>query len=218
MEVERPGTLDENSQKAEVESLNVGELFVGTFRWLVLLMFAVVLKRGIEGVFARAGYPAHSVMHQFVDFPSLDMSRNMHRPYIGAFIDVLVLLLFAVRYSLCLVDPIERAAGLALERQKGANKKMLEREVANLSKDDLRMRLKDVRGYQAAAVLLLAVPEFGLLVHAGLSVQWPIQWLTILGWLVVWDTIAFSIGLPALPWALWLFRKLFMSSYGLSRR
>lgn len=154
------------------QELNLGRIFVSAFRWLLLLLFALVIQKGIEGVAFRVGGTPHFAS-------SLATVENLWK-YLGGILQVLITFLFAIRYVICFVDPFERIAGLDL--------------TVTWSRKEIIEKLRTVQPHHAGLVSLIALVEFSLLTHASLSLISLLQWLWFLFSLAVFDSFIFFLG------------------------
>jgi hypothetical protein len=170
------------------DDYKVGVMFLTGFRWLLLLLFALLIEKAAESVTVSftETLPVYTSVTVFSPLFG-DAKTPWHwllRPnwrYLAGVMRLFVTLLFGAKYFLCLVDPIERVA-----------------KVVGLSpkSTDIRARVRtcvddEVKGRHVALVALVTIPEFILLFHAATSVANYHQWLMFLLLLVLWDSLAF---------------------------
>jgi len=170
------------------DDYKVGVMFLTGFRWLLLLLFALLIEKAAESTtFSVTGdLPVYTSARVFSPLFG-DAQSPWHwlwRPnwrYLAGVMRLFVTLLFGAKYFLCLVDPIERVAKVV-----GLSPKSFDiRATVRRCVDD------EVKGRHVALVALVTLPEFILLFHAATSVANYQQWLMFLLLLVLWDSFAF---------------------------
>jgi hypothetical protein len=174
-------TADSSPSSQSLSGPNLGLIFVEGFRWLLLLLFALLLEKGAEGMTLRVcderEYPLTTVFSTW--------------EYSIGFLQFLVTVIFAARYLVCLVDPLERICNAFAQQ-----------------KESLMERLHRIHAGHIILVILIAVPEIFFLFHAATSFRSFHQWLTFLLMLVVWDSIAFFFFLPSLVWVFYFLARI----------
>lgn len=170
------------------DDYKVGVMFLTGFRWLLLLLFALLIEKAAESVtvsFTEA-LPVYTSVTVFS--PLFGDSQSpwhwLWRPnwrYLAGVMRLFVTLLFGAKYFLCLVDPIERIAKVVGLSPKSTDIRATVRKCV----DD------EVKGRHVALVALVTIPEFILLFHAATSVANYRQWVMFLLLLVLWDSFAF---------------------------
>jgi len=172
-------------------SFNIGLTFIVGFRWMLLLLFTLLLEKAAEGITARltpnsvtySSVVVNTFMfgspEQPVDFP---LQPNL--TYLSGVLQLLVTALFAVRYFLCLIDPLERIAQINHESEE------------SLSAESMKTKLKEVGWSHVALVSCIALPEFVLLFHASTALPSFEQWAKFLFWLVAIDSTFFFVVYP----------------------
>ncbi|MEZ5358286.1 MAG: hypothetical protein R3F48_05600 [Candidatus Zixiibacteriota bacterium] len=168
-----------------------GVIYTRVFKFVTLLLFSLLLEKCAEGIIQRGG----------VDLPLRDITVGLpiwlgqsfvnftgqpHWKYICGFFQLAVTVLFAAKYFLCLIDPIERIA------------KVDSVAVKWITYPDLLSGLSPIRGWHIFMVTLISIPEFVIVFHACVSFCSIKQWIIFLILLVLWDSIAFFVLLPSL--------------------
>jgi hypothetical protein len=168
----------------------VGLIFLAAFRWLLLLLFSLILEKAAESVTITftEDSPAYTLKTLPVIYSPMfgDADQPWHFlwvpnwKYIAGIVQIFLTLLFAAKYFLCLVDPIERFAGIAdLTPSKDTQRQVVTRIKEKIS------------NYHIGLIAVVAIPEFVLLFHAATSIASYRQWLMFLFLLVLWDSVAF---------------------------
>jgi hypothetical protein len=164
---------------------NKGAVYVSGFRWLLLLLFALLLEKAADGIIQRTVYSPQflkpEVLAPFVNIeqPPFSSILTPHWTYISGLLQFAVTLLFAIRYFLCLIDPLERKAGLNIEGLADHDSKIIWNA------------LREVGGLEIAIVSVTSLLEFVLLYHAVMSFGSFQQWATFLLLLVIVDSLIF---------------------------
>lgn len=102
-----------SDQGNEDSELNIGLVFVQSFRWLLLLLFAFLLEKAAEGITSRvsndAVYSSGVVFTPMFGHTTSPLSMHWvpQWDYLIGFVQLLVTVIFAIRYLVCLVDPLE---------------------------------------------------------------------------------------------------------------
>lgn len=193
--------------EGEVSGLAAGLFFVSVFRWALIVFFGFLIKAQFETALIRACNATHCTELGLSLLPpgivelgrSVDGSwssiwnvvkyawSTLHWPFLTGLVQALITAIFAIRYTLCIVDPIERRAGLLGERS--ASVPVLDEEV-------IQSRLGSTRAVLVAVVVFaIGMPELMFLFHAASSVTFD-QWTVFLLSLVLWDSGMFFIVLP----------------------
>jgi hypothetical protein len=196
------------------EHLNLGVIFVNFFKWMLILLFALILQRAAEGITFRLEnkivYSNH-VVHS----PVLGLSDNLldplqialmpHWSYLVGVLQMIITLLFAARYFLCLIDPLERISGIH------------SRQVEMSDSNAIKEALHKTKEWHILLVIVIALPEFLLLFHAATSFASYHQWICFLLLLVIWDSLLFFGILGNLHYVVtlrgWIHKKSFRCSY-----
>ncbi len=181
--------------------LNLGVRFIEVFRWLLLLIFALLLEKGAESItFRIAEHSPHPHFDELQIIPPLLHAEAWskwiwmsHWSYLAGIGQLLITLIIAVRYIICLVDPFERFVGA------GDNTNALDNWQQAFSNSLQRIQSDRVLSIIIVMVLFITTVEFLLLFHASTSFRVYEQWLSFLIMLVFWDAIFFFFLLP-LPW------------------
>jgi hypothetical protein len=163
--------------KPGLPRLNLGLIFVRTFRWLLLLLFSLVLEKGAEGVMIR-------MLDCETPYLAKDMSPftvPLQLNYLGGVAQLVILMLFVLRYFFCLVDPLERAARLDEISPQEITPRVLRHSLARITEGRI------------VYVFAISLGEFILLLHASMSFKSPDIFLVFLWLLVAFDSIIFMI-------------------------
>jgi hypothetical protein len=170
-------------------TFNLGLNFVSLFRWLLLLLFSLLIEKSAEGITYLVNkqviFTEHVVHAPLFGLPDDLMSPTLmpHWTYLVGLLQLAITLLFAARYFLCLVDPLERIMGIHAEQSRQAN-------LTNLEDAFKRIGIGHIM-----LVVGIAIPEFVLLFHASTAFYDYHQWICFLLLLVIWDSLLFIVVL-----------------------
>src|SRR5437660_6317852 len=96
-------------------SFGLGLRTIEVFRWLLVLLVALVLEKGAEGItFRVTGTTPHHFDGVYVyalmtdRFPNSTLLYWPHWSYLTGLLQFCTTALFAARYFICLVDPLGR--------------------------------------------------------------------------------------------------------------
>lgn len=182
---------------------NLGVKFIEVFRWLLVLLFTLLLEKGAEGITFRIGgeepHPHYDVFRVFPPFGGnveiwsggSYLYSIMHWSYLTGILQFAITLLFAIRYFVCLVDPFERVTGMDVIESKCWQQKF----TVKLTE------IQSSRTFIAIVLLvtLISILEFLFLFHAATALRIYEQWLTFLIMLVFCDTFFFIGVFPLIP-------------------
>lgn len=173
--------------------MNKGIVFVTVFRWLLVLLTALVFEKLADGLcVSLTGESFFTHVSLWIDMgeygiettqfvkPSLvpSLQRNW-QTYVTGIAQIVVTLLFLARYFLCLIDGIERKVRITV--------------LTDFSKPDWQILLSRLSTRTIVGSAIISVLEFILLYHAVISIPSIAQWLFFLLLLVAVDTIWFFI-------------------------
>lgn len=199
----------QTSKPVAASNFNPAVFFISVFRWALVAFFGFLIKAQFETTLIRACDATHCTsLGLNIVSPGIialwdtgDWSlasvreavasafSNIHWPFLTGILQGLITAIFAIRYTLCLIDPLERRVGLLGE--KGAT-------VETLDEGEVEKRLGIARSMLVAFVVFaIGIPELMFLFHAASSVAFD-QWAVFLLLLVIWDSFMFFLFLPTM--------------------
>lgn len=170
-------------------NLNSGLVFVTVFRWLLILLTALVFEKLADGICVRiTGESFFRQISLWINIGAFTLDSGPFvnqntllvanwQSYAIGISQLVTTLLFLVRYFLCLIDGIERKVEISVD--------------TDFSKPGWQNLLSKLPTSTIVGATLISVMEFILLYHAVISVPSTTQWLFFLLLLVLVDTVWF---------------------------
>lgn len=167
--------------------LNKGAIFVSVFRWILLLLTALMFEKISDGICYRVTGEtffatlklALPLVHKLQGYSI----GGVEWDYVIGVLQLITMILLLTRYFLCLIDPIWRRTGISKDT-----------DFNNVHWIQL---LSTIRPRRIFGVAFISSVEFVLFYHAALSIPNINQWLHFLLLLILADTVYFLI-IPAL--------------------
>jgi hypothetical protein len=169
-------------------SVSIGRLFILIFRWLLLLLVALTVEKGIDALTVKITsnqQPFFLSQNMSVSLPIIGNYHYVHWPYIVGILATLVIFMLMFRYFLCLIEPITE-----LCRTNGN---------IDFHLDGWQICLNKVTRWRIALVIFASTFEFLFLIQASLALPNTAQWLTFLALLALFDLGVFIL-MPLLIW------------------
>jgi hypothetical protein len=164
-------------------AVSIGRLFILTFRWILLLLVALTVEKGIDALTVKItsdSQPFYLAKSIAVSLPIIgDSSSLINWAYLCGILQALVIFMLMFRYFLCLIEPITEVC-----RTNGN---------INFQTDYWQLCLKNVKGWRIALVLFASTLEFLFLIQASLALPNVRQWLSFLVLLALFDLCVFIV-------------------------
>lgn len=165
-----------------LSTISIGRLFILIFRWLLLLLVALTVEKGVDALTVKITadhQPFFLSGSTAVSLPIISNSTLVNWSYVCGILETLVIFMLMFRYFLCLIEPITE-----LCRFDGN---------INFQSEDWQNCLDRITRWRISLVIFASTFEFLILIQAALALPNIKQWLSFLAMLAIFDICVFII-------------------------